>query len=203
MADAVAQAMQELGFRFRSPDRGENCTKYTVQGGRAEVLRFLGTIRPRRLLANFDADRVGTLNSIDDVAVLASESIGEQEVIGLQTGTRTLILEGFASHNSEYGTQRPSCEYFVGVAQGRGIKVHLPPECELLKTDFLYGYDQENLERWNVRMAAREADLNNKINALDQQIAQAMEARAQYRGALQDTQHLRKNWKGIVSTTSG
>jgi hypothetical protein len=127
------------------------------------------------------------------------EDIGEKPTIGLMTGTRTLIVEGYASHNSEYSHQRPSCEYFIGIAQGRGITVTIPPDCELLKTDFLYGFQQEQLERWNARMAAREADLNNKVAQLDSQIAQATETRAQYRGALQDTQHLRKNWKGLIS----
>jgi hypothetical protein len=120
------------------------------------------------------------------------------------------IAEGFQeigvfgvdmAHDSEYQQQRPSCEYFIGIAQGRGIKVTIPPDCELLKTDFLYGFEQEQLERWNARMVAREADLVKKINELDAQMAQATEARAQYRGALQDTQHLRKNWKGLVTAT--
>jgi hypothetical protein len=117
------------------------------------------------------------------------------------------ILEGFSeiavygvdmATDSEYSVQRPSCEYFLGFAQGRGIKVTVPPDCELLKTDFLYGYQTPEIERWNARMLAREADLNQKLAQIDAQIAQATEARAQYRGALQDAAHIRKNWKGLI-----
>ena len=131
-----------------------------------------------------------------------TNSISYMLALAIYENFQEIMIAGVdMAHDTEYGTQRPSCEYYIGIAQGRGVKVTMPPECELLKTDFLYGYEQEVLERWNVRMAARETDLSNKINTLDQQIAQAMEARAQYRGALQDTQHLRKNWKGIVATT--
>jgi hypothetical protein len=117
------------------------------------------------------------------------------------------ILEGFSeisvygvdmATDSEYSIQRPSCEYFLGFAHGRGCKLTLPPDCELLKTDFLYGYETPEIERWNARMLAREADLNQKLAQIDAQIAQATEARAQYRGALQDAAHIRKNWKGLI-----
>lgn len=47
-----------------------------------------------------------------------------------------------ATH-SEYSHQRPSCEYFIGLAQGMGIKVVLPPETTLLKTKYLYGLESE------------------------------------------------------------
>jgi len=41
--------------------------------------------------------------------------------------------------DTEYHHQRPSCEYFLGVAAGRGIKIFLPDTSDLLKTRFLYG----------------------------------------------------------------
>lgn len=40
---------------------------------------------------------------------------------------------------SEYGSQRPSCEYFVGVAEGLGIEVFIPENSDLCKTTALYG----------------------------------------------------------------
>jgi hypothetical protein len=120
------------------------------------------------------------------------------------------IMEGFTeiavygvdmAHSTEYGHQKPSCEYWLGIAQGRGIKVTIPPDCELLFCNFLYGFEQEQLERWNARMTARKADLNKKLSEIDAQIANASEARAQYRGALQDVDHLLNNWEGLVRAT--
>lgn len=44
--------------------------------------------------------------------------------------------------NSEYGPQRGSAEYWLGVLEGRGVQVMIPPECDLLnKPSLLYGYE--------------------------------------------------------------
>lgn len=44
--------------------------------------------------------------------------------------------------NSEYGPQRGSAEYWLGVAEGRGVTVLIPPRCDLLnKPHLLYGYE--------------------------------------------------------------
>ena len=44
--------------------------------------------------------------------------------------------------NSEYGPQRGGAEYWLGVAEGRGVQVLLPPGCDLLnKPSLLYGYE--------------------------------------------------------------
>ena len=44
--------------------------------------------------------------------------------------------------DSEYGPQRGGCEYWLGIAEGRGVQVVLPPGCDLLnKPSLLYGYE--------------------------------------------------------------
>ena len=44
--------------------------------------------------------------------------------------------------NSEYGPQRGSVEYWLGLAEGRGVRVLFPPGCDLLnKPSLLYGYE--------------------------------------------------------------
>jgi len=135
-------------------------------------------------------------------SVISVNAIGEQEVIGIQTGTATLIVEGFASHNSEYSAQRPSCEWAVGIAQGRGIKTYLPSESDLLKTLYLYGYEQEPAVAFDRKLAVREAEMAEQINKLDAEIARLTEVRGQYRGAHQDTAHWRKNWKSMHTTST-
>jgi len=44
----------------------------------------------------------------------------------------------------EYGHQRPSCEYFLGIATGRGIKMILPRGSDLLRAGRLYGFEDCN-----------------------------------------------------------
>lgn len=45
------------------------------------------------------------------------------------------------AQDTEYGKQRPSCEYFLGLAEGRGIKVTIPESSEILKASHLYGVE--------------------------------------------------------------
>ena len=39
----------------------------------------------------------------------------------------------------EYQVQRPCVEYFIGIARGKGINVHVQPTSTLLKSEKLYG----------------------------------------------------------------
>lgn len=42
----------------------------------------------------------------------------------------------------EYYFQRPSTEYFLGIAQGMGIKVRMSNSCNLLKAPWIYAYKE-------------------------------------------------------------
>lgn len=45
---------------------------------------------------------------------------------------------------SEYSWQRPSVEYFIGLARGLGIEVILPATSEICKSGYLYGWDNSS-----------------------------------------------------------
>lgn len=49
------------------------------------------------------------------------------------------------SGQGEYGHQRPSCEYFAGIALGRGIRLTIPEASSLLKCGGLYGIETNPL----------------------------------------------------------
>jgi len=70
-----------------------------------EVLRFLGQVRPQRLLANwrrlFAAHPRGMRTLVRD-RVVAVESCGTADVAVMETSTGTFIAEGYASHNCDY-----------------------------------------------------------------------------------------------------
>ena len=54
-------------------------------------------------------------------------------------GVTDLALFGIdCSHPTEYIHQRASVLYFLGIAAGRGINIHLPKECELFNKERLY-----------------------------------------------------------------
>lgn len=60
---------------------------------------------------------------------------------------------------AEYRQQRPSCEYFIGVANGRGIPVKLPDGSDLMVTSHLYGFEDDQHQK---KMVARMQELSNR-----------------------------------------
>jgi hypothetical protein len=101
MAAEVASMLGLFGFEAVVHEKnGSDVTTTNVLGGRSEVLRFLGQIRPKRLLAKFDPDRLGTLERLEIVSVASIEPLGELPVVTLGTTSKTFVAEGFASHNS-------------------------------------------------------------------------------------------------------
>ena len=71
---------------------------------------------------------------------------------------------------SEYESQRPSCEYFLGVAVGMGIKIYIPPEADLMKTRFLYGFQEPELRAWNKKVKMMLQTTKEKKMRIDKEI---------------------------------
>lgn len=63
--------------------------------------------------------------------------------LALMEGVTHLAIFGCDySAGSEYGPQRGSAEYWLGLAEGRGVQVLIPPTCDLLnKPHLMYGYE--------------------------------------------------------------
>lgn len=51
------------------------------------------------------------------------------------------------AQESEYMYQRSSCQFFIGYAAGKGIKLKIPASCELLKGGAPYGFESDNSNR--------------------------------------------------------
>jgi hypothetical protein len=123
-------------------------------------------------------------NSISYMLALAIyEGYEEIHVYGVDMATDT-----------EYETQRASCEYFIGVAWGKGIKVYVPSEADLLKTRYLYGYQDEERSAFRAKMKARIADLRAKHAHHARIVDENRAAMEQFSGAIQDAEHILKNW---------
>jgi hypothetical protein len=94
----VVRCLKELGYTFREETRHED-VRQVVISRRQEVLRFLGSIRPRRILAQFQFEWLCQFNAMERVRVTGSAYVGEQPVVAVTTSTGTYIAEGLASHN--------------------------------------------------------------------------------------------------------
>lgn len=109
MQEKVRKYLDELGFRtWERVGTGTNkdVDVLHIAGGRAEIMRFLGQVRPERLLDKFDLNSLGTLgrhSRMDDKfshpRVVSVEFVGDREVVAIKTSTKTYVAEGLASHN--------------------------------------------------------------------------------------------------------
>lgn len=110
MLAKVSTALAERNIAFRRHDRinGSGYTNHPISDlivntTKANLARFLGSVRPYRLLEKFTADRFGACQTAEHPRLLRKTSIGVAPVVAVQTSTRTFIAEGFASHNCTIG----------------------------------------------------------------------------------------------------
>lgn len=91
---------------------------------------------------------------------------------------------------TEYFEQKACVEYWIGVANGRGIQVKIPPQSALCKQHYRYGYELEPNTGF-IRpsdLEKRVADLRKKRNELGAQLALID-------GALQDAEY----WQEVLT----
>ena len=81
----------------------------------------------------------------------------------IQAGATDIMLAGVdMAAVDEYGAQRPSCEYHLGIAKGRGINVEIPLVSDLLKCRRMYAFDPE--DAYGAKCKARAAELSGRAN---------------------------------------
>lgn len=108
MLTKVRTALAFHGFDFReyAYEANRGVVHLNIAGGRAQLARFLGEIRPQRLLDKFSVDMLRTISRRDGRGLVQAPPrvvdlryVGVQDVIAIKTSTRTFIAEGLASHN--------------------------------------------------------------------------------------------------------
>jgi len=111
------------------------------------------------------------------------------------------LLEGFTTigvwgvdmaQTTEYGGQRPSCEYFLGLAEGRGVEIVIAEQSDLLKTAALYGAEDNTALRR--KLEARDEELKAKLSEAEAAIEQAMSVRYQLLGAIESNTYIKNVW---------
>lgn len=91
------------------------------------------------------------------IAIAIMEEFEEIHIYGVD-----MAVEG------EYSWERPSCEYFLGVAEGRGIRVYIPRQSDLLKAQYLYGYQDQQpaMDKADARLL----DMNRQLEGLHRRV---------------------------------
>jgi len=133
LADDIEAVAQRLGFqvsryhRIAGVAHTEIC-HFDILGGWREVIRFLGVIRPTRLIEKAKELWEGqdTLGRGGRTAtVLALEPAGDRKVVTIKTSTGTLIAEGLLSHNCYGNNMIQSVRYKHGdrLEQALGLEL--------------------------------------------------------------------------------
>jgi hypothetical protein len=209
MKQKVFELLDKYKFKYTLNDVNQSdVQQVNIKGGKAEVMRFLGMIRPYRLLPKFNPETMGEFQRAKNVAVINTKFIGEQSVIGMETDTKTFIAEGFASHNSEYEKQRPSCEFFLGIAKGLKVELYIPEQADLLKCMERYGMRQPGEEHkkdaFMKKMDDRREYQRSQLKKCEEQIKQRQDdiqrlsaTMFKYQGSLEDVDQTLKVWGQI------
>lgn len=107
--EETGQILRALGFQAtRKKANGKGKVLDWSMQGIGNCLRFLGEVRPTRLLLKAESVYAGRMiaggskkaGAATSSVVLSVEDIGPGQVVTLETSTRTLITEGLLSHNS-------------------------------------------------------------------------------------------------------
>lgn len=110
----------------------------------------------------------------------------------LEAATEIHVYGVDMATGTEYAGQRPSCEYFLGFAAGRGCDIYVPPSSDLLKNITLYGAEDDLPIR--AKFAAREKELMGRMGSLNEQHTMITAQLNQLNGALEDVRYFQTVW---------
>lgn len=95
--------LEKYNFDYSITTRkNDSCKNVTIKGGVREVMRALQIFRPERLIQKWGDEKINnsTLRSDTRVKIESVAYLGEQEIITLESSTKTYIAEGFCAHNT-------------------------------------------------------------------------------------------------------
>lgn len=121
-----------------------------------------------------------------------TNSVSWMIALALHEGVDELGIWGVdMAHGTEYAAQRPSCEYMIGLARGRGVDVYLPTQSDLLKCSQLYGLAPSPVL---ANIEARIKRLNESREQFKLQKTEAMLNEAKIDGALEVLNYYHAAW---------
>lgn len=185
--DEVVSCAKRLGIEMRQSNHLNNGVEQHIVTTMSESLRILGMVRPHRLLPKarqvWEGRRTYGKHQTG-VQVVAVLDAGEQNVVAVGTSTRTMVVEGLLSHNSQIelrvAAHVAQCEPMIeAYRQGRDLHRMLAsdtsgvPEAEVTADQrqrgkagnfgFLYGMSAAGfmtyaLDSYDVGFTAEEAE---------------------------------------------
>lgn len=154
----------------------------------------VGVPRAVRFPAAEIRERLGTDYFTNTVSWQVAHAIYEGVVSGDDYVLTDLALFGVdMAVNTEYAAQRPSVEFYLGLARGLGIDIFLPDTSDLLKSIGLYGVSDAS-GGFLAKMRRRREELMQQKSALEQQQHQIDATLHQCIGALDTVNYVVGAW---------
>jgi len=123
-----------------------------------------------------------------ELALAIMEGFEEIHIYGVDMAQDDLLC-------NEYSAQRPSCEYYIGYAEGRGIRVYLPEESDLLKAMFVYPFD--DAAPFFTKIQSRRVELRGRVNEIAMAKQSHHDTHMQLIGALDNMNYIERAWTNI------
>jgi hypothetical protein len=103
--DNVISLLKNKQFNISTSNQQNDVKQIHITGGLSERLRFLGSIRPQRLLNNIilkTLENCYVKSQLEPISVVDVIPVGIKTVIGLQTSSKTYLVDGLGSHNTGF-----------------------------------------------------------------------------------------------------
>lgn len=114
-----------------------------------------------------------------------TNSISWEIALAIHEGFKKIYIYGVdMAQDSEYAFERPSVEYFCGFAEGRGIELVVPEKSDLLKSAWLYPFEDDSPIR--TKLGTRRDELRQRMNQISMTEQQTHDERMQLLGALEN-----------------
>ena len=146
------------------------------------------------MVKEFGVQRTGLVNP-DTRDGYFTNSISYMIALAIYEKFETIEVYGVdMAVGSEYNDQRPSCEYYLGICKGRGIDMRLPAESDLLKTRFHYGFEDDKISAWKLKVKKTLGEMNNRKQQSDMAIRNQQSISDKYEGAITGLQEMDSRW---------
>lgn len=101
LLDFAVSTLRDKGFVVRVYKNGARNRVVRIMGGTKEILRFLGQMRPQRLMNKLPLEDLRLRRGAHYVKVVSVQNVGKQPVAILGTTTHTYFADGYAMHNTD------------------------------------------------------------------------------------------------------
>lgn len=127
-----------------------------------------------------------------------TNTITYEIVLAIYLGFKHIEIWGVDMQaGTEYAGQRPSCEFWLGIAAGMGITIHIPEQADLLKCRFIYGFEEKQQDEFRAKLEKLRVDMKTKRRETESRHAVDSQAIQQYLGGESVLSEVQKIWTNL------